>query len=703
MNPSVFWIFADFSTTLKAFAVFTFFMVAPGFVAGWLSDACGFRNGSLLRRAALTVPLSIAVLPIVVYLPWRFFTVRTAWLIAAAIGVAFLSIVAKGLLAAARTPGAFRCDRRRAWAVGAVAIVLWLAIGLGSLLDLRFGNKLYLSYTTFDYLSRVPIANSISHQEQLPAVSPFLTMREPVPLRYHYFWPMIGGLVTMAGRGAYTARDATIAGALWAGIALICLIAVYLRVFQGVDASRRRPYIFGIALLGVTGLDILPVALIDLQHYETPSMILPTTEWWNEQITGWLDAMLWVPHHMTALVACLMAFLVLWCDSEEAAKLPRPAAIVLAALALASAAGMSVYVTFVFACVLVAWAAVMLLRKHPKAALAVAAAGALSMVLALPFLLELRSTAGSATSPTKSPLIFQVRRFALLPEYLGPLGLISRDQNLKTTVNRLLFLPLNYFLELGVYFYVAVICLKRLWKARPISNRDVAAVTMLVVSVLICTFLASDVAASGNDLGWRGFMAAQFILLLWAAGLLSESAALHRGQRAALVLLLVIGASSTAFDLALLRGYNMFIDSQWFNDLGSMPPIQRRMGERFAARADTYAWIRAHTPVNAVVEANPDTVAYFYGLYAERPALAIGGECDGYSNHAYDCYNTKLVVRPLFSGEARLSAFPEACRDFPLDYVVIADNDPVWLMHDSWIHHVQPVYSTEFTRVFSCK
>src|SRR5579871_6869140 len=158
-----------------------------------------------------------------------------------------------------------------------------------------------------------------------------------------------------------------------------------------------------------------------------------------------------------------------------------------------------------------------------------------------------------------------------------------------------------------------------------------------------------------------------------------------------------------AFDLALLRGYNMFIDSQWFNDLGSMPPIQRRMGERFAARADTYAWIRAHTPVNAVVEANPDTVAYFYGLYAERPALAIGGECDGYSNHAYDCYNTKLVVRPLFSGEARLSAFPEACRDFPLDYVVIADNDPVWLMHDSWIHHVQPVYSTEFTRVFSCK
>src|SRR5208283_293410 len=129
MNHANLWIFADFGTTLKAFAAFSFFVVAPGYVAGWLSDACGFRKGSALRQAALTIPLSIAAVPILVYLPWRFLSIRAVWLVMAAVGAAFLVIVTRELRDAGRRPDAFhfqwRGQRRAAWIVGLTAVAVW--------------------------------------------------------------------------------------------------------------------------------------------------------------------------------------------------------------------------------------------------------------------------------------------------------------------------------------------------------------------------------------------------------------------------------------------------------------------------------------------------------------------------------------------------------------------------------------------------
>src|ERR1017187_9082077 len=122
MNHPNLWIFADFETTLKAFAVFSVFLVAPGYVAGWLADACGFREGSALRQAALTIPLSISVVPILVYLPWRFLSIRAVWMVLAAVAAAFLVILAMELRDASRQPGAFLCQwrgpGRAAWVGG---------------------------------------------------------------------------------------------------------------------------------------------------------------------------------------------------------------------------------------------------------------------------------------------------------------------------------------------------------------------------------------------------------------------------------------------------------------------------------------------------------------------------------------------------------------------------------------------------------
>jgi hypothetical protein len=55
---------------------------------------------------------------------------------------------------------------------------------------------------------------------------------------------------------------------------------------------------------------------------------------------------------------------------------------------------------------------------------------------------------------------------------------------------------------------------------QPLSRQDLACVLMLAISTLICSFLRS--AIGYNDLGWRGFLVAQFVLLLWSVDLFAE-------------------------------------------------------------------------------------------------------------------------------------------------------------------------------------
>ena len=76
-------------------------------------------------------------------------------------------------------------------------------------------------------------------------------------------------------------------------------------------------------------------------------------------------------------------------------------------------------------------------------------------------------------------------------------------------------LPLNYALEFGFFFFVAGVKWRQYRVGdEPLSRQDAACLTMLVTSTLICTFLRSSVIGN-NDLGWRGFLPAQFVLLLW--------------------------------------------------------------------------------------------------------------------------------------------------------------------------------------------
>ena len=225
---------------------------------------------------------------------------------------------------------------------------------------------------------------------------------------------------------------------------------------------------------------------------------------------------------------------------------------------------------------------------------------------------------------------------------------------------------------------------------------------IVAVSMLMATFLRST-STSGNDLGWRGFMPAQFVLLLWAAAIFDDWKLMSPKRSFLMGLLVMLGLTSTLFDLVLLRGFPLFLDSHYIHELASEPDVPSRLGERNFDLASTYWWIRQHSPPSAIVQQNPDAARHYYGLYADRAALVVSAECTGYSTEAAACATTASALRPLFRDVRSTPAtFAQICRSYPFDFLVVESHDPMWPRHETWIWQKAPVFATEFSLVFSC-
>ncbi len=237
---------------------------------------------------------------------------------------------------------------RIVWIVSAC----WSAVAMLSLVDLQLGRKLYYTVVSYDLNFRSAVTGAFARAHALPVPNPLYSDGTPQPFRYHYFWFMLCAmpvrLSQMAlGNTTFTARHAVIASTAWAGLGLFSTTVLFGRFFFEWEEGVRRPAtLIAILLFGVCGLDLIPVLL------ESFDGIYPTIDWWNsDQVTTWLDTMLWVPHSLASLIACLTGFLILWNRPRF-----RWQEAVAAGIAFASATGLSVYVTLVFAVFMAAWA-----------------------------------------------------------------------------------------------------------------------------------------------------------------------------------------------------------------------------------------------------------------------------------------------------------------------------------------------------------
>ena len=114
----------------------------------------------------------------------------------------------------------------------------------------------------------------------------------------------------------------------------------------------------------------------------------PGESWTIAQVQDWISFFLYYPHHLIAAVCCLFAFLLAWISARQQAH--YAISVLLIALALASSFGLSVYVTFAFFLVVIAWALWQLFVEHLlRASLLLAAGGAAALVLLIPYLRSL--------------------------------------------------------------------------------------------------------------------------------------------------------------------------------------------------------------------------------------------------------------------------------------------------------------------------
>ena len=121
---------------LEAIALFPLFVLIPGYAAAWALHLFDFRERSLAFRLALSLPLSIALCPIVTYLAGRFGSMFAVYGVYTAAAL-YSSSSCRGAFATPHTADPAPGDRHRDRLAGHC---------LYSLIDIQIGDRLHLHH-----------------------------------------------------------------------------------------------------------------------------------------------------------------------------------------------------------------------------------------------------------------------------------------------------------------------------------------------------------------------------------------------------------------------------------------------------------------------------------------------------------------------------------------------------------------------------
>ena len=343
--------FQDLFGSIIAIILFPIVSMIPGYLLGWAFDIFKFRKRSRLAKYLISIVLSNATMPVFSYLVSRFlsFNFWTIFLIATT-GIALVIHVALLMIFKKRPSlsNLVRIFNRRKFAL--LVGGLWVVFSLFLLVDIQIGTKLYSANVSYDYTTRISIINAIS-RTGIPPINPSYFPGHPEKLTYlYYYWYILPSIINLIGGNLINSRQAMIAGTIWSGICLMSVIGLYLRRRnQNIKKSWIAPLI-GIQLLAVSGLDFIPVVTIDLRARQALGhmMFQGGVEGWNMPVMSWLNAITWVPNHVSAFAQCATAMLaILTIDKRDNKQLITAG--ILSGICFASAFGTSTWVTLVFA------------------------------------------------------------------------------------------------------------------------------------------------------------------------------------------------------------------------------------------------------------------------------------------------------------------------------------------------------------------
>ena len=650
----------DILASLLACGLFPLVIVFPGFVTGWALNLFDFRQRSRLTQLALGLILSFAVSPIVLYLT------------SSLVSPAFASLTLSGFALAAlvillRDRRTLTVAESRNLKFLLLLIAAWTVFTILSLIEIEWNGRSFFSTVSYDQATRVSIVEAMT-RTGVPPINPSYYPGHPVKLIFlYYFWYILASQVDLLGGSFVDAFAALNASSAWTGIGLMAVGALYLQQRgQKFAASAWKSARIGIGLLAVSGLDVLPAILLMLRT----RTILGSVDVWNTWITAWVSSNLWVPHHIAALIAGLVAIML--AHSARGGSLARQAAILsVAGVAFASALGLSVYVTLVFVLFWVGWIAILLITPAArtdipryKSIAPMVLAGILALFLALPFLRGLLQGSGGGGG---SPIVFEVRTFLQLESFVKDASPLIRN------LAMLAALPLNYLLELGFFFMAGLYWLQRN-RGKLFTDPFLLAEGLLFsTAFLVGSFLRSTLIAS-NDLGWRAWLPGQFILLIWGADILEgfSITSLTKDEtrtKKILQVFLALGVITTLTDAALLR-------VAW--------PVMtgREQTQRYFSARPAYEYMRQNLPPYVVTQnnplnpLNPDRPSGLYGTHqmaiADRTAYGVPTAVFFQLSDEVGA----LFENPIIQDWDTIDAF---CRRYFIDVLIVNDADPIWV------------------------
>jgi len=264
--PYVNFTLQDIFGIVIAFLLFPLFLFIPGYFIGWISNSLNFRHRSLPLKVLLSLVLSVSVWPIATFLVARFLSMQAVWILHIFVWIAFVYLCIQSVISTKSNSNKARFRLNRYLMIGLALVIVWCVIAILSLIDLQIGNKLYFSVMSYDYGLRTSITNAIT-RTGIPPTNPSFYPGHPLGVSYYYFWFLLCSLVEQMTGSWIEARYAVMGGTLWIGIILMATIAVYLR-FQTAQGAKNIQIrsIIGALLLFVTGLDILPVAALNINR-----------------------------------------------------------------------------------------------------------------------------------------------------------------------------------------------------------------------------------------------------------------------------------------------------------------------------------------------------------------------------------------------------------------------------------------------------
>ena len=705
--------------SLLAIPAFLPATLCTGYVTAWLANPHGFRERTLVERVFWSVPLSVAISTIAAVLIGKFLTLTVVVAFFWASVVLFFVLIGREWLE--------RRGSATKWAIGwnplgntaLILAILWIAVVMVSLVDFEGNRQLFMSLAIFDHAPRVNWIGSVLHSG-IPPANSLYWFKHASPMRYYYFWYVVCAAV--ARMWHLSARAVLTASAVWGGFILAAVIGIYLKHFLVVGARLRRQFVLCVLLLAVTGLDVCVNILgILFFHLPAPGYL---NVWTKGQITSWFVSILWDPHHVVSMACCMFAFLLAWLAGREGAR-GRAVSVVLIAAALASAFGLSIFVTFAFFLLMLAWALWQIaFERKPMPALLLAAGGACSVVLLLPYLSEL--THSDSKMQGGSVFQFAVREMIppdglLASRLLHPLALSHPIAALN--VAKLILLAPGYAVELGFFFVVLVIYLVPGWrKGATLSAAHRALLLICVASIPLLSEVRSGVLET-NDFGWRAALLLQFPLLLLASELLTgwksvdrdavapaDSVGLPRRTpewlRSLASIALVLGVLSTLYQALMMRFTLPLVEAA--QQRAAHDPASTGLAHIAYISNLGYAQLDASIPGDAIVQANPShpslfwTSVYWIGndhqtvISSDQPACgaAFGGDPSG-------CPVMAAAIDSLFN-RATAEQARAACRQFGMQYLVARIDDPAWEDKSGWVWTLSPVVADEEFRVLDC-